>query len=123
MRPPRSSMSIRSFGDDGGVGRRAMVAKRGLGLQTLEAEVHLRQRIERGAHVAEHDVDQALDEVALDRRIGPAFDAHRRRAAAAAEQHVDDRVNQRAVDGQQPKLSHCSALNTASMAGSGTELR
>jgi len=103
MRPPRSSMSIRSLATMAALAGRAMVRETRIGLQTLEAEVHLRQRIERGAHVAEHDVDQALDEVALDRRIGrPSM----RIAAvrAAAEQHVDDRVNQRAVDGQQAEI-------------------
>src|SRR3546814_20871597 len=43
----------------------------------------------------------ALYQVALDRGVGAPFDTHRRRAAPAAQQHVDDRVDQRTINGQQ----------------------
>ena len=80
---------------------RAMVGEARIGLQPLETEGHRRQRIEGSGKVVQHDRDHALDQVALDRGVGAAFDPHGRGAAAAAQQHVDDRVDQGAVDGQQ----------------------
>jgi hypothetical protein len=59
---------------------------------------------ERHLGVGQHDFDHALDEIGLDRRVGPAFDADRGLPAAAAEQHVDDRVDQARVDGDQPEI-------------------
>jgi hypothetical protein len=53
----------------------------------------------RGSKAEERsDSTTALDEIALDRRIRAALDAHRRGAAAAAEKDVDDRVDEGAVD-------------------------
>ncbi len=46
-------------------------------------------------------MDHALDEAALDGRIGPALDANGGGAAATAEQDVDHRVDQRRVGGDQ----------------------
>ena len=45
--------------------------------------------------------DHALHQRALDGGVGPALDAHGRRAAPAAEQHVDDRIDQVGIDGEQ----------------------
>ncbi len=45
-----------------------------------------------------------LTRFGLDRRVGPAFDAHRALAAAAAEQHVDDRVDQAGIDGGEAEI-------------------
>ena len=84
-----------------GIGRPADGGEARIGLEPVEAESHRAQRIEGAGQIGQHDRDQALDQVALDRGIGPALDAHRRRAAAAAQQHVDDRIDQRAVDGEE----------------------
>ncbi len=70
-------------------------------LQPLEAERHRAQRIEAGGQVGQHHLDQPLDQGALDGGVGPALDAHRRGAAPAAQQHVDDRVDHRDVDHHQ----------------------
>ena len=70
-------------------------------LQPLEAERDRAQRIEAGRQIGQHDLDQPLDQGALDGGVGAALDAHRRGAAAAAQQHVDDRVDHRGIDHHQ----------------------
>ena len=47
------------------------------------------------------ELDQLFDQGAFDGGVGPALDAHGGGAAAPTEQHVDDRVDQRAVDDHQ----------------------
>ena len=98
----------------GGIGRPADRRKARIGLEPVEAESDRAQRIEGAGQIGEHDRDEALDQVALDGRVGPAFDAHRRRAAAAAEEHVDDRIDQRAVDGEQAVIVPLLGLEDAS---------
>ena len=80
---------------------RAMAAKRGLVSRRSRREIDRRQRFEGGAHVLQDHLDHALHQGALDGGVGPAFDAHGRRAAAAAQQHVDDGIDQVGIDGEQ----------------------
>jgi hypothetical protein len=60
-----------------------------------------RQRFEGGARVVQHHLDHPLDQHPLDGGIGAALDAHGRRAAASAQQHVHDRIDQIGIDRQQ----------------------
>ena len=70
-------------------------------LQPFEAEGDRAERVEAGGQIGQHHLDQALHQGALDRGVGTAFDAHRRGAAAAAQQHVHDRVDHRGIDHHQ----------------------
>src|SRR6266404_4758829 len=54
--------------------------------------------------VGQHDLDQPLDQIGFDRGVGPALDPHRGLAAAAAEQHVDDRIDQAGIDGSEAEI-------------------
>ncbi|MGY2937236.1 hypothetical protein ACVWZ6_006838 [Bradyrhizobium sp. GM6.1] len=56
------------------------------------------KRPERLFGIGHDDFDQPLDQLCLDRGVGPALDAQLARAAAAAEQHVDHRVDQAGID-------------------------
>src|SRR5674476_908771 len=47
--------------------------------------------------IGQHHFDQPLDEIGFDRGVGPALDAQRGLAAAAAEQHVDHRIDQAGI--------------------------
>ena len=75
-----------------------------IGLEAVDRERDRRQRPERLLGIGQHDLDQALDQIGLDRGVGPAFDAQRSLAAATAEQHVDDRVDQAGVDGGETEV-------------------
>ena len=89
---------------DRGVGGPRDRGKARIGLQPVDVELHRRQRLEGELGVGQHHLDHALDQVGLDRGVGPALDADRGLAAAAAEQHVDDRIDQAGVDGHQPEI-------------------
>jgi hypothetical protein len=54
--------------------------------------------------IIQHDFDHARDQHALDRRIRAAFERACRAAAATAEQHVDDRIDQIRVDGREAEI-------------------
>ena len=75
-----------------------------IGFQPVDRERHRRQRPERLLGIGQHDLDQALDQVGFDRGVGTAFDAQRGLAAAAAEQHVDDRIDQAGIDGGEAEV-------------------
>ena len=80
--------------EDGGVGGPRNRGKAGIGFEAIEHEIDRRQRFEGLAHVLEDHFRHALNECAFDGRIRPAFDAHRCRAAASAQKHVDDRIDE-----------------------------
>ena len=65
-----------------------------IGLQPVDVELDRRERTERNLGVRQHHLDHALDEAGFDRRVGTALDADRGLSAPAAEQHVDDRVDE-----------------------------
>src|SRR6185436_1256699 len=88
----------------GGVGGAHDRGEPRVDLQAVEAEGDRAQGIEGGGEVVKHDRHQALDQVALDGGVGAAFDAHRRGAAPAAQEHVDDRVDHRRVDHQEAEI-------------------
>ena len=92
---------MRSRASTAALDSRLMVAKRGLTSSRSNRNVTGTQRIEAGRQIGEHDHDQPFHQGALDRGVGPALDAHRRGAAAAAQQHVDDRVDHRGIDDHQ----------------------
>ena len=93
---------MRSRDQDRGVGRPGDGGEARVGLQPFEAEgAPGDSGSKAGREVGQHDLDQPLDQGALDRGVGPALDAHRRGAAPAAQQHVDDRVDQGGIDHQQ----------------------
>ena len=75
-----------------------------IGLQPVDVELHRRQRPERQLGVGQHDLDHALDQIGLDRGVRPALDADRGLAAAAAEQHVDDRIDQVRIDRDEAEI-------------------
>ena len=79
---------------DRGVGRPRDRGEARIGLQPVDVELDRRQRLEGELGVGQHDLDHALDQIGLDRGVGPALDPDRALAAAAAEQHVDDRIDQ-----------------------------
>ncbi len=66
---PHQDRRVRRPGD-GGEAR--------IGLHPVDVELHRRQRLEGQLGVGQHHLDHALDEIGLDRRVGPALDAHRR---------------------------------------------
>jgi hypothetical protein len=57
-----------------------------------------------GGGVAQHDLDHPLHQHALDGGVGPALHAHGRGAATAAQQHVDDGVDQVGLDREQAEV-------------------
>ena len=92
---------VRRLGDGG---------KARVRFDAVEFEVDSRQRIERLAGVVEDHLDEARHQHALDGGVGPAFDAHRNGAAAAAEQHVDDRVDKVGINRQQAEIVELPGL-------------
>ena len=62
-------------------------------------------------------VDQALDQICFDRGVRPALDAQRGIAAPAAEQHVDDRIDQAGIDGSEPEVLPLLGLEHADDGG------
>ena len=83
---------------------RLIAAKRGLVSSRSMREGHRRQRPERLLGVGQHHLDQPLDQIGLDRGVGPAFDAQRGLAAAAAEQHVDHRIDQAGIHRREAEI-------------------
>jgi hypothetical protein len=100
-----------------------MAAKTRIGFQPVDGEGHRRQRPERLLGIGQHHLDHALDQIGLDRGVGPAFDAHRGLAAAAAEQHVDDRIDQAGIHRGEAEIVPFLGLEHARIAGSGIEFR
>ena len=98
---------------DRGVRKPADGGKPGIDLQPFEPERHRAQRVEARGQIGQHDGNQPLDQRAFDRGVGPALDPHRRRAPASTQQHVHNRIDQRAVDHHQAvivpllDLEHC----------------
>ncbi len=86
---------------DGGVGRPGDGGEARVGLQAIQVEGHLGQGLEGGLGVVQHHLDHPLHQHPLDGGVGAALDAHGRGAAAPAQQHVHDRVDQVGVDDQQ----------------------
>jgi hypothetical protein len=94
-------MSIRSFTRMAALAGRAMAAKRGLVSRRSRLNETGVQGLEGRLGVVQHDLDHPLHQHPLDGGVGSALDAHGRGAATAAQQHVDDRVDQVGVDRQQ----------------------
>ena len=86
---------------DRGIGGTRDGGEARIGFQAVEREIDRRQRFEGGAHVLQDHFDHALHQGAFDGGVGTAFDAHRRRAAAAAQKHVDDGIDQVGIDGEE----------------------
>ena len=59
------------------------------------------QGLERRLGVGQDDLDHPLNQNPLDGGVGPALDAQGGGAATAAQQHVDDRIDQVGIDRQQ----------------------
>ncbi len=102
--PPRSSISMRSRIRIAALAGRVMAAKRGLLSIRSMLKLHRRQRLEGKFCVGEDQLDHALDEIGLDRGVGTALDTRRARAAPAAQQHVDHRIDQAGIDGDEPEI-------------------
>src|SRR3546814_19650611 len=93
--PPRSTRTdtlfpyttlFRSLNQERGVRRPRDGGKTRIGLQAVEAEGDRRQRLECCGDVGEDDARHPRDQVALDGRVGPPLDPHRRGPLVAAEQ-------------------------------------
>jgi hypothetical protein len=86
---------------DGGVRQARDRSEARVHFQPVEAEADLAERLERGLQVLQYDADQPFDQGAFDRGVGASLDAHRGGAAPAAQQHVDDGIDQRGIDDDQ----------------------
>jgi hypothetical protein len=84
-------MSTRSFTRTAAFAGRAIGRKARIDLQPVQRELDMRDRIERNAQVLQDEFQQPLYQHALDGGVGTPLDAHGRRAAPPAEQHIDDR--------------------------------
>jgi hypothetical protein len=94
-------MSMRSLTRMAALAGRAMAAKRGLVSRRSSEKLTGCSGSKAALQVVQHHLDHPLNQHAFDGRVGTALDAHRGRAATAAQQHVDDRVDQVGVDRQQ----------------------
>src|SRR3546814_1956293 len=93
--PTRRSSDLAQPRDDRRVGRSRDRREARVGFEAVEAEGHGTQRIEGGRQVGKDEGDHALDQIALDRRVGPALDTHRPRSAAAADDRKSTSMNSR----------------------------
>ncbi len=86
---------------------------------TRIAEIDRRQRFKGGAHVLQDHFDHALNQGAFDGGVGASFDAHRRRAAAPAQKHVDDGIDQVGIHREKPVIVELAGMEHRQDRGQG----
>ena len=89
---------------DRGFAGREMAAKRGLVSSRSMVSLTGESGLNASSVSASTTSSMRLTRFELDRRIGTAFDPDGLLAAAAAEQHIDDRIDQARVDRDEPEI-------------------
>ena len=83
---------------------RAMAAKRGLVSRRSSAKLTGASGSNAARHVLQDHLGHALHQRALDGGVGPALDAHGRGAAAPAQKHVHDGIDEIGIHREQPVI-------------------